>query len=74
MSYPDYVDFRANARLFRADGLPLGTFGFAADRQALPEMKPGLLVSGNFFDVFEVVPQLGRISVAMRTPCRAATR
>jgi len=38
----------------------LGTFGFAADRQALPEMRAGLLVSGNFFDVLEVVPQLGR--------------
>jgi predicted permease len=62
MSYPDYVDFRARTRAF--SGLAayhLDTFGFAADREALPEMKPGLLVSGNFFDVFEVTPQLGRM-------------
>jgi len=40
MSYADYVDLpRQSARLFRADGFPAGTFGFAADRQALPEMK-----------------------------------
>jgi predicted permease len=61
MSYPDYVDFRAKTRTF--SGLAayrLGTFGFAADREALPEMKAGLLVSGNFFDVFEVAPQAGR--------------
>jgi len=62
MSYPDYVDFRARTRAFSGlAAYQLGTFGFAADRQALPEMKPGLLVSGNFFDVFEVVPQLGRM-------------
>ncbi len=61
MSYPDFVDFRARAHAF--SGLMayrLGTFGFAMDRQALPEMKAGLLVSGNFFNVLEVTPQLGR--------------
>ncbi|HEY1220052.1 MAG: ABC transporter permease [Bryobacteraceae bacterium] len=61
MSYPDYVDFRDRTRTF--SGLAAfrqDTFGFAADRQALPEMKAGLLVSGNFFDVLEVAPQLGR--------------
>jgi predicted permease len=61
MSYPDYVDFRARTRVFSGlTAFKLGTFGFAADRQALPEMKAGLLVSGNFFEVFEVTPQLGR--------------
>jgi len=61
MSYADYVDYRAKARAFSGlMAFRLGTFGFAADRQALPEMRAGLLVSGNFFDVLEVVPQLGR--------------
>jgi len=61
MSYADYVDYRAQMRAFSGlTAFRLGTFGFAADRQALPEMKAGLVVSGNFFDVLEVVPQLGR--------------
>jgi len=61
MSYPDYADFRARTRAFSGlAAYKLGTFGFAADREALPEMKAGLLVSGNFFDVFEVTPQPGR--------------
>jgi predicted permease len=62
MSYPDYVDFRARTRAFSGlAAYQLGRFGFAADRQALPEMRAGLLVSGNFFDVFEVAPQKGRM-------------
>ncbi len=61
MSYPDYVDYRARTRAFSGlTAFRLGTFGFAADREALPEMKAGLMVSGNFFDVLEVTPQLGR--------------
>ncbi|MGD0668128.1 MAG: ABC transporter permease [Bryobacteraceae bacterium] len=61
MSYPDYVDFRAKTRAFSGlTAYRLGTFGYAMDRQALPEMKAGLLVSGNFFNVLEVTPQLGR--------------
>jgi len=61
VSYPDYTDFRAKAHAFSGlTAFRLSTFGFAADRQALPEMKAGLLVSGNFFDVLEVAPQLGR--------------
>ena len=61
MSYPDYMDFRAKTHAFSGlTAFRLSTFGFAADRQALPEMKAGLLVSGNFFDVLEVTPQLGR--------------
>jgi len=61
MSYPDYVDFRAKTRAFSGlTAFRLSTFGFAADQQALPEMRAGVLVSGNFFDVLEVTPQLGR--------------
>ena len=61
MSYPDYVDFRAKTRAFSGlTAFRLSTFGFAADKQALPEMRAGMLVSGNFFDVLEVTPALGR--------------
>jgi len=61
MSYPDYLDFRAKTRAFAGlTALKWGTFGFAADKQALPEMRAGMLVSGNLFDVLEVTPQLGR--------------
>ncbi len=62
MSYPDYVDFRAKTRAFSGlTAYRLGTFGFAADQHALPEMKAGLLVSGNFFKVLQVTPQIGRV-------------
>ena len=35
-------------------------FGIAHDRTTLPKMKFGALVSGNFFDVLGVRPELGR--------------
>jgi predicted permease len=61
MSYPDYVDFRGRMRAFSGlTAFRLGTFGFAREREALPEMKAGLLVGGNFFSVLQVTPQLGR--------------
>ena len=61
MSYPDYVDFRAKTRAFSGlAAFKWSTFGFTADKQALPEMRAGMLVSGNFFDVLDVTPQLGR--------------
>lgn len=61
MSYPDYAEFRARMRAFSGlTAYRLSTFGFAADREAVPEMKAGMLVSGNFFDVLEVAPRLGR--------------
>jgi hypothetical protein len=60
-SYPDFDDLRKKARSFA--GLTASkffSFGFAPDKTALPEMKFGALVSGNFFDVLGVHPQLGR--------------
>jgi len=45
MSYPDFVDFRNKNRSF--DGLTafqLSQFGFAPNKQVLPEMKAGLCV------------------------------
>jgi predicted permease len=61
LSYPDYVDLRTKSKSFAgltaSQYLP---FGFAHDRTALPRMKFGALVSGNFFDVLGVRPELGR--------------
>jgi len=61
VSYPDYLDFRKQSRSF--DGLvafSLATFGFRPQPDALPHMKMGMLVTGNFFRVLGVEPELGR--------------
>jgi putative ABC transport system permease protein len=60
-SYPDYVDIRDRSTSF--DGLVAFTFftsGLAPARDALPTLKLGTLVSGNFFRVMGVEPELGR--------------
>ncbi len=61
VSYPDFDDLRKRSHSFA--GLTASEyfqFGFATDKKALPEMKFGALVSGNFFDVLGVRPDLGR--------------
>jgi predicted permease len=60
-SYPDYVDVRDRSTSF--DGLVAFTSltsGLAATQDALPALTLGLLVSGNFFTVMGVEPELGR--------------
>lgn len=60
-SYPDYIDIRDRSTGF--DGLVAFTgitSGLAPARDALPALKFGLLVSGNFFSVMGVEPELGR--------------
>jgi macrolide transport system ATP-binding/permease protein len=60
-SYRDYVDFRARSQSF--EGLVAftnSTVGLATEPDALPKLRLGLLVSGNFFTVMRVEPQLGR--------------
>src|SRR5271165_383431 len=57
VSYPDYVDLRDQNRSF--DGLvaaSYATFGFSPGVGALPHMKFGCFVSGNFFQVMGVQP------------------
>jgi hypothetical protein len=61
MSYPDFTDLRDRNKSF--DGLAasqFSPFGFVAQKNAAPQMKFGVLVSGNFFDVMRVRPILGR--------------
>ena len=61
VSYRDYVDFRDRNRSF--DGLVAFTdhgFGFSRGTGDLPQIKTGLLVSANLFDVMGVAPELGR--------------
>jgi putative ABC transport system permease protein len=60
-SYPDYVDIRDRSKTF--DGLVAftnSTVGFATQPDAPPALRMGMLVSGNFFSVIGVEPQLGR--------------
>ena len=60
-SYPNYRDLRDKSRSF--DGLvayQLTTVSFARSRQASRDMRLGMLVSDNFFDVLGVQPSLGR--------------
>ena len=63
MSYPNYRDLRDQSRSF--EGLvayqrsTLKTF--ARSRQDVREMRMGMLVSDNFFDVLGIQPALGRL-------------
>src|SRR5580765_2110481 len=60
-SYPDYVDIRDRARSF--DGLAAFTnvtVGFAADANAQPRLKLGLLATGNLLSLMGVAPTVGR--------------
>jgi len=61
MSYLDFTDFRARSQSFEGlAAINLNQFGFAPNKQVQPEMRAGMLVSGNFFEVLHVTPQLGR--------------
>jgi macrolide transport system ATP-binding/permease protein len=61
VSYPDYADLRDRNRTF--DGMVAAAFtrvGFSQDSTALPRMKVGMYISGNFFQTLGVEPALGR--------------
>lgn len=61
-SYLEYLDLKAHLRSYEgviASGATQGV-GFAADSGATPRVKGGQLVSGNFFSVLGVEPQIGR--------------
>ncbi|MEO8129736.1 MAG: ABC transporter permease, partial [Bryobacteraceae bacterium] len=61
-SYREYLDVRNNTRSY--DGViangNLRAVGFSIDAGTTPRVKAGLMVSGNYFQVLGVEPQLGR--------------
>jgi predicted permease len=61
MSYPNYRDLRDTSQSF--EGLlayQVSSVSFARSREAVREMRKGMLVSDNFFDVLGVQPVVGR--------------
>ena len=62
-SYREYLDIRDKAKSY--DGVIANTVsrsvGFSAEPGATPRVKGGILVSGNYFSVLGVTPQLGRV-------------
>ncbi len=60
-SYRDYVDIRDRNKSFESlVGFTGATVGFTSDPDTPPKLRIGMLVSGNFFTVMGVEPQLGR--------------
>ncbi|MDQ6893085.1 MAG: ABC transporter permease [Acidobacteriota bacterium] len=61
-SYREYLDIRDHTKSY--DGVvanaALGTVGFSAEPNATPLVRGGMLVSGNYFRVLGVEPQIGR--------------
>ena len=70
LSYPDYVDLRDRAQSFAgllAYSIMLTSFATRRDQPA--QSKLGLVVSGNFFDVLELQPALGRFFLPDEDRC-----
>lgn len=61
-SYREYLDIRDKTKSY--DGViayaEMQAVGFSAEPGVTPRIKGGMMVSGNFFQVLGVVPQLGR--------------
>lgn len=62
MSYRDYVDYRDRAKSLEGLIALANPYALAFSPRpgALPQMKYGMLASGNFFQAMGVQPQLGR--------------
>ena len=61
VSYPNYRDFRGKSQSF--DGVvafQLSTWGVANSASEIAQMRMGVIVSDNFFQVLGVAPTLGR--------------
>ena len=59
-SYPDFIDFRDHLKLF--DGIAVShVAAFSVGREEHSERVWGELVSGNFFSVLGVQPEVGRM-------------
>jgi predicted permease len=61
-SYREYLDIRDHTKSY--DGVTanalVGAVGFSAEPRATPLIRGGMMVSGNYFRVLGVEPQLGR--------------
>jgi len=61
-SYREYLDIRSKTKSY--DGViasaTMEAVGFSAEPGATPRVKGGMMVSGNYFHVLGVEPQLGR--------------
>jgi predicted permease len=61
LSYPDFKDLRERNKSYAGlTASQYSQFGFATEKGALPQMKFGELVSGDYFGVLEVPLALGR--------------
>ncbi len=63
-SYREYLDIRGRTKSYEgviANRATAWAVGFSAEPGATPRIKAGLLVSGNYFQVLGVEPQLGRV-------------
>ncbi len=61
LSYPDFKDLRNRSKSYTGlAASQYSQFGFAIEKGALPQMKFGELVSGDFFRVMDVPLELGR--------------
>ena len=61
LSYPDFKDLRDRNKSYTGlAASQYSQFGFTTEKSALPQMKFGELVSGNFFQVLDVPLELGR--------------
>lgn len=61
LSYLDFKDLRERNKSFTGlEASQYSQFGFATEKNALPQMKFGELVSGDFFNVLDVPLELGR--------------
>ena len=60
-SYPDYIDLRDRSRIF--EGLTAfdeSVVGFSREPGTVPKLTLGMVVSGSFFPVVGLEPELGR--------------
>jgi predicted permease len=61
LSYPDFKDLRDRSKSYTGlAASQYSQFGFATEKGALPQMRFGELVSGDFFRVLDVPLALGR--------------
>src|SRR2546429_388212 len=61
VSYPDYRDFRESSQSFAGlAALQLSAFGVAKSARETPQLRVGVMVSDNFYQVMGIRPVLGR--------------